>query len=106
MRRKTSEIDGERTREHGRPMPIVKTDEVRAAREVNMAIAELQGSLKTPQASAAFRHILVATDFSKPSRRALCDALVMASDNNAQLTLIHVLQPDRKYWGVGKSSWN
>jgi nucleotide-binding universal stress UspA family protein len=62
-----------------------------------MAIAELQGSLKTPQASVAFRHILVATDFSKPSRRALCDALVMASDNNAQLTLIHVLQPDRKY---------
>ncbi len=42
-------------------------------------------------------HILVATDFSEPSRRALCDALALAAENNAQLSVIHVLQPDRKY---------
>lgn len=62
-----------------------------------MTIAELHSPVKAPQANAAFRHILVATDFSEPSRRALCDALVVAAENHAQLTVIHVLQPDRKY---------
>ncbi len=62
-----------------------------------MTVAELNPSLKTQNVSAAFRHILVATDFSKPSRRALCDALVLAAEHHAQLTLIHVLHPDRKY---------
>jgi nucleotide-binding universal stress UspA family protein len=62
-----------------------------------MTVAELHTPMKTSLESAAFRHILVATDFSKPSRRALCDALVLAAENNASLTLIHVLQPDRKY---------
>jgi nucleotide-binding universal stress UspA family protein len=51
----------------------------------------------TSKTSAAFRHILVATDFSEASRRALCDALVLAKENSAQLSLIHVLQPDRQY---------
>jgi nucleotide-binding universal stress UspA family protein len=62
-----------------------------------MTVAELNPSLKTQRVSAAFRHILVATDFSKPSRRALCDALVLAAEHHAQLTLLHVLHPDRKY---------
>jgi nucleotide-binding universal stress UspA family protein len=39
----------------------------------------------------------VATDFSEPSRRALFDAVALAVENQAQLSMIHVLQPDRKY---------
>jgi nucleotide-binding universal stress UspA family protein len=62
-----------------------------------MTVAELKTTLNTSKTSAAFRHILVATDFSEPSRRALCDAVALAVENHAQLSLIHVLQPDRKY---------
>src|SRR5437660_4155470 len=62
-----------------------------------MTVAELNPPLKPSNTSAAFRHILVATDFSEPSRRALCDALVLAAEYKAQLSVIHVLQPDFKY---------
>ena len=65
-----------------------------------MTVAELKTLIDKPatsQASPVFRHILVATDFSNPSQRALCDALVLATENCAQLSVIHVLQPDRKY---------
>jgi nucleotide-binding universal stress UspA family protein len=62
-----------------------------------MAVAELNTPSKTSETSASFRHILVATDFSEPSRRALCDALVLAAENNAQLSVIHVLQPDFRF---------
>jgi nucleotide-binding universal stress UspA family protein len=61
-----------------------------------MTVAGLNTPL-TSKTSAAFRYILVATDFSEASRRALCDALVLAKENSAQLSLIHVLQPDRQY---------
>jgi nucleotide-binding universal stress UspA family protein len=62
-----------------------------------MTVAELKTPLKTSKTSTAFRHILVATDFSETSRRALCDAVALAVENEAQLSLVHVLQPDRKY---------
>jgi len=62
-----------------------------------MTVAELNSPLNTSKATAAFRHILVATDFSEASRRALCDALALAAENQAQLSVIHVLHPDRKY---------
>jgi nucleotide-binding universal stress UspA family protein len=62
-----------------------------------MTVAELNTPTKTSKTSAAFRHILVATDFSEPSRHALCDALALAEEHKAQLSVIHVLQPDRKY---------
>ena len=62
-----------------------------------MTIAELNTPMKTSRTSSAFRHILVATDFSEASRRALCDALAIATENQAQLSVIHVLHPDRKY---------
>lgn len=58
-----------------------------------MTVAEL----KTPKAHAVFRHVLVATDFSEPSHRALCDAVALSTDNGAQLSVVHVLQPDLKY---------
>lgn len=62
-----------------------------------MTVTEINDSLKTPRPSAAFRHILVATDFSEPSRRALCDALALAAENDALISVVHVLQSDRQY---------
>lgn len=65
-----------------------------------MTVTELNPSLTTStisQANKVFQHILVATDFSKPSRRALCAALVLATEKCAELSVIHVLQADRKY---------
>lgn len=62
-----------------------------------MSVAELNIPIETPETSAAFRNILVATDFSEPSRRALCDALLLAAENHARLSIIHVLHVDRKY---------
>jgi nucleotide-binding universal stress UspA family protein len=62
-----------------------------------MTVAELSTPLKASQASAVFHHILVATDFSEPSRRALCDATALAGENQAQLSIIHVLHTDRRY---------
>lgn len=62
-----------------------------------MTVAELNTPSTTSKTSAAFRHILVATDFSEASRRALCDALALAAENHAQLSVVHVLHPDRKY---------
>src|SRR4029077_6187411 len=48
----------------------------------NLSIAELNTPFKTSALNSGFRHILVATDFSAPSRRALCNALVLASEND------------------------
>jgi nucleotide-binding universal stress UspA family protein len=62
-----------------------------------MSVAELNIPLETSETSAAFRHILVATDFSEPSRRALCDGLLLAEENHARLSIVHVLHVDRKY---------
>jgi nucleotide-binding universal stress UspA family protein len=62
-----------------------------------MTVAELSTPLKASKANAVFHHILVATDFSESSRRALCDATALAVENAAQLSVIHVLHTDRKY---------
>jgi nucleotide-binding universal stress UspA family protein len=62
-----------------------------------MTVAELSTPLKPSKASGVFHHILVATDFSEPSRRALCDATVLAAENGAQVSVVHVLHKDRRY---------
>jgi nucleotide-binding universal stress UspA family protein len=62
-----------------------------------MSTAELSIPIEAQKSSGAFRHILVATDFSEPSRRALCEARLVAAENHAQLSIIHILHPDRKY---------
>jgi nucleotide-binding universal stress UspA family protein len=62
-----------------------------------MSLAELNTPIATSKTSVAFRHILVATDFSEPSRRALCDATLLAAENHARLSIVHVLHADRKY---------
>ena len=60
-----------------------------------MTATELSSAVQTTKNSAPFRHILVATDFSEASRRALCDALTLAADYNAQLSVVHVVHHDR-----------
>ena len=59
-----------------------------------MTVAELNTPAKS-STSVAFRNILVATDFSEPSRRALLEALTLAAEKNAQLSVVHVVPPDR-----------
>ena len=76
-----------------------------------MSVAEVNIPVEMPKTVAAFRNILVATDFSQPSRRALCDALVLAADNHARLSLIHVLHGSHKDAGPENPStldrnWN
>lgn len=61
-----------------------------------MTVAEMTTPLKTTEKCAAFRHILVATDFSEPSRRALCDALALAAENHAHVSVVHVLRHEGK----------
>jgi len=51
---------------------------------------------ETSEAKAVFQHIVVATDFSDASRRALCDALALADENRAQLSVVHVLPRDHR----------
>lgn len=46
---------------------------------------------------AVFQEILVATDFSKASRRALTEAVALASENDAHLSVVHVLLADWRY---------
>jgi nucleotide-binding universal stress UspA family protein len=61
-----------------------------------MTVAELNAPLKSITTGVVFRNILVATDFSEPSRRALCEALALAVQHRAQLSVIHVLHPHRR----------
>ena len=61
-----------------------------------MSIAEL------PLADVATKHsvfhqILVATDFSQTSERAFAEALMIARENHAQLSLVHVMNIDWRY---------
>ena len=62
-----------------------------------MTVADLTIPLNSTEKSTAFRNILVATDFSEASRRALSDALTLAAENNAHVTVVHVLRHDRTY---------
>jgi nucleotide-binding universal stress UspA family protein len=62
-----------------------------------MSVAEVNTQLKSSTPSLTFRHILAATDFSESSRRVLREALTLAVVNNAQLSVIHVLHPDRTH---------
>src|ERR1700756_5120885 len=61
-----------------------------------MTVAELHMPLKSTTTGVVFRNILLATDFSEPSRRALCEALALAAQHHAQLSVIHVLHPHRR----------
>lgn len=65
-----------------------------------MTVAEMTTPSKTTEKCeekcAAFQHILVATDFSEPSRRALCDALALAAENHAHVSVVHVLPHEPK----------
>lgn len=54
-------------------------------------------SVATPQATSVFRNILVATDFSAASKRALIDAQNLAAEHGAHLSLVNVVQSDWRY---------
>jgi nucleotide-binding universal stress UspA family protein len=61
-----------------------------------MTVAEFKVQ-ETPQETAIFRHIVMATDFSKPSQDALAEALRLAEENNAELSVVHVQRADWRY---------
>ncbi len=61
-----------------------------------MTVAELKAH-NPSRTNAVFKHILVATDFSEASRRALCGALTLATDRDTQVSVIHVMRPDWRY---------
>jgi len=61
-----------------------------------MTVAELETQIPS-STRAVFRHILVATDFSEASRRALWDALALAAGSDTQVSVIHVVRPDWRY---------
>lgn len=54
------------------------------------AVAELNPK----ETGMCFHHILVATDFSEASRRALSDALALATRYEAPLSVLHVIPPE------------
>jgi nucleotide-binding universal stress UspA family protein len=49
------------------------------------------------QAAHVFHHILMATDFSQASERALSGAIALAAQNQAHLSVVHVLHTDWRY---------
>lgn len=68
-----------------------ETARTKPGKEVFMpALAEL----KNNQIESCFHHILVATDFSEASRRALSDALALAAEYNAPLSVLHAIPPE------------
>ena len=74
--------------------------EPRAAdwRGVGGAMSTAELTIKeVPAKVSVFHHILVATDFSKASKRALSEALSLAEENDAQLSLVHVLNTAWRY---------
>ncbi len=50
-----------------------------------------------PQPQEVFHHILMATDFSEASQRALSGAIALAAQNHAHLSVVHVLHTDWRY---------
>jgi len=68
--------------------------------EVLMALAEPKIHDSSNKISL-FRNILVAADFSHASTSALSAAIALAAENDAHLSVIHVLQSDWRYEMVG-----
>jgi nucleotide-binding universal stress UspA family protein len=50
-----------------------------------------------PQPAEVFHHVLMATDFSEASQRALSGAITLAAQNHAPLSVVHVLHTDWRY---------
>lgn len=81
-----------------RKSPVSAAADVCVARqqEVAMAVADVKLSPLSEQ-NALFRNILVAVDFSDPSRRALSAALALARKCGSHLSAVHVLRTDWRY---------
>jgi nucleotide-binding universal stress UspA family protein len=63
-----------------------------------MTVAEVKGT--QVRTGAVFSNILVATDFSEPSRRALYDALALARHEKAHLCVVHAIVPVIQYMSL------
>lgn len=61
-----------------------------------MTVAELKPE-PVSRTNSVFHSILIATDFSEPSRRALMAALALAANTDACLSAVHVFHPDWRY---------
>lgn len=61
-----------------------------------MSVAQVT-SPAVPTAEAVFHHLLMATDFSEASRRALAGAMTIAAQNHAHLSVVHVMHTDWRY---------
>lgn len=61
-----------------------------------MSVAQI-ASPAIPTAEGVFHHLLMATDFSEASQRALAGAVTVAAQNHAHLSVVHVLQTDWRY---------
>jgi len=61
-----------------------------------MSIAELAITEVASKASL-FHHIVVASDFSMASERAFSEALAIAKEHDAQISLVHVVNADWRY---------
>ncbi len=62
-----------------------------------MALAQTQIQTQDQKKTSVFRHILAAVDFSPASQKALSEALALTACNDAQLSVLHVLQADWRY---------
>jgi len=62
-----------------------------------MALAQTQTQTQDQKQTSVFRHILAAVDFSPASQRALSEAFALTACNDAQLSVVHVLQADWRY---------
>lgn len=65
-------------------------------REVDMNTAEVEVP-GVPARAGVFHHIIAATDFSEPSERALYEALALAEESGADLSVVHVMRTDWRY---------
>lgn len=69
-------------------------------REASMTVAELTTEDVAKQ-SSAFHSVLVATDFSEASDRAVSTAARLAAIHHARLSVVHVFQNDWRYEMLG-----
>jgi nucleotide-binding universal stress UspA family protein len=61
-----------------------------------MSIAQMT-SPAVPPVAGVFHHLLMATDFSETSQRALAGAMALAAQNHAHLSVVHILHTDWRY---------
>jgi universal stress protein A len=72
----------------------LRSGQARAMQDTDMATAEIETKAKSSPQMLHLKKILVALDFSPPSKQAFKYAVKFAQEFGAELTLIHILKPD------------